>query len=93
MPTPEAPFDRWGRIVSPPASAGSYLRVERESAEGWKVAPPEDAVRIWVRKPGAPQDDDMANWTVWMHETELSEWLSAYKVAEWLPEGTEPDWA
>ena len=46
MPTPETPFDRWGRILSPPEPAGSYLLIERESDEHQKVRPPEDAVRI-----------------------------------------------
>jgi hypothetical protein len=91
MPT-EVPFDRWGRIVSP-AEYGSYLLVERELGEDWKVTPPEDAVRIWVRKPGASADDDIANHTVWIHEARLDEWLSGYEIADWLPEGVEPDWS
>src|SRR6266487_3589388 len=41
--------------------------------------------RIWVRRPGAPSDDDISNWTVWIHEAQLDDWLSAYEIAEWLP--------
>jgi hypothetical protein len=89
----ETPFDRWGRVVLPPESAGSYLLIERESGAQWKVPPPETAVRIWVRRPRAASDDDISNWTVWMHEAQLDEWLSAYKIAEWLPEGVQPDWS
>jgi hypothetical protein len=90
--TSETPFDRWRRVLSPPESAGSYLLIERESAEQWKVPPPGDAVRIWVRRPGAASDD-ISNWTVWMHEAQLDDWLSVYEIAEWLPQGVQPDWS
>jgi hypothetical protein len=90
--TSGTPFDRWGRVLSPPESAGSYLLIERASGEPWKVPPPGDAVRIWVR-PGAANDDDISNWTVWVHEAQLDGWLSEYEIAEWLPEGVQPDWS
>jgi hypothetical protein len=91
--TSETPFDRWGRVLSPPESAGRYLLIERESGERWKVPSPGDAVRIWVRRPGAANDDDSSNWTVWVHEARLDDWLSDYEIAEWLPEGGQPDWS
>jgi hypothetical protein len=88
----EKSFDRWGRVLSPPESAGSYLLIQRESGEQSKVPPPVDAVRIWVRRPGTASDD-LSNWTVWMHEAQLDDWLSAYEITEWLPEGVQPDWS
>ena len=91
--TSETPFDRWGRVLSPPESAGSYLLIECESGEQWKIPPPENAVRIWVRRPGAASDDDISNWTVWIEEAQLDDWLSAYEITEWLPEGVQPDWS
>ncbi len=62
--TSETPYDRWGRVLSPPGAAGSYLLIARESGEHLKVPPPEDAVRIWVRRPGAASDDPISNLTV-----------------------------
>jgi hypothetical protein len=76
-----------------PSTAGSYLLIERESDEQWKVRPPGDAMRIWVRRPVAASDDDISDWTVWMHEAQLDDWLSAYEITEWLPEGVQPDWS
>jgi hypothetical protein len=69
------------------------LLIERESGEQWKVPPPGDAVRKWVRRPGAARDDDISNWTVWIHEAQLLDWLSVYQVVEWLPVGVQPDWS
>ena len=92
MSTAPVPFNRWGLIVEPDDSAGAYLLVEHESPDEWKVPPPEDAVRIWRRRPGAADDDDLENWTVWMHEPDLGEWLAAFTFSEWLPEGVEPSW-
>jgi hypothetical protein len=91
--TSETPFDRWGRVLSPPESAGSYLLIERESGEHWKVPPPGDAVRIWVRRPGADSDDEISNWSVCIHEAQLHDWLSVYQIAERLPQGVQPDWS
>jgi len=84
------PFGRWGRVTAP--ESGSYVLVEPESGDGWKTPPPADAMRIWMRRPGAAADDDH-NWTTWLHEATLSEWISAYAIDEWLPPGVEPDWA
>jgi hypothetical protein len=84
------PFDRWGRVTT--QSAGSYVLVERETSDGWKVPPPADAVRIWMRQPGAADDDDYHNWTTWIREGQLADWISAYEVVEWLPLGVEPSW-
>ncbi len=88
----EFPLNRWGRLSSPPESAGGYLLIEKESADGWKVEPPEDAIRVWHRKPGPADDDNMNNWTVWLHRHQLLDWMTTYAVEEWLPEGTEPTW-
>jgi hypothetical protein len=57
------------------------------------VPPPADAIRVWQRRPGAEDDDDL-NWTTWLHEPDLEAWLRArgYEFAEWLPAGAEPDW-
>lgn len=86
------PLNRWGRIRKPEEDAGSYLYVELESGDGWKKPPPDDAIRVWHRRPGAAADDDINNWTVWLHAQDLKQWASAYEFAEWLPEGSEPDW-
>jgi hypothetical protein len=86
------PLNRWGRIAEPEDSAGAFLLVDPEKPDGWKVPPPEDAIRIWRRRPGAADDDDLENWTVWLHESELEDWLADYRVSEWLPEGVEPPW-
>jgi hypothetical protein len=91
-PAPEPPFHRWGRLADPPESRGAYLLIEEESTEGWKTPPPADAIRIWHRRPGAADDDDLNNWTVWLHRRELPAWMAAYVVEEWLPEGAEPSW-
>jgi hypothetical protein len=88
----EVPFGRWGRVSSPPVSEGAYVFVEKESGEGWKVEPPDDAVRVWHRKPVTAEDDDTNNWTVWFHRHQLHEWMRTYVVTEWLPEGVEPSW-
>ena len=42
--------------------------------------------------PGAPDDDDYRNWTVWLHRGDLSRWMADYIVEEWMPEGVEPSW-
>jgi hypothetical protein len=83
-----------GRIAEPVGSEGAFLLVEKEKPDGWKVAPPDDAHRIWRRRPGAADDDDLENWTVWLHEADVAGWLTAggYKIAKWLPEGSEPSW-
>ena len=88
------PLNRWGRIAEPADSEGAFLLVEKEKPDGWKVAPPDDAYRIWRRRPGAADDDDLENWTLWLHKADVTGWLTAggYKITEWLPEGTEPSW-
>lgn len=90
------PLDRWGRLVAPEAEVGAFLRIEKESGEGWKVPPPDDAYRLWHARPGSVQDDDYSNWTVWLaSRDDVARWFteSHLVVAEWLPEGQEPDWA
>ncbi len=90
----EPPFKRWGRVIAPPEAAGVYVLVELESAEVWKKPPTADAVRVWQRKPGVPDDDDF-NWTLWLRHGHLSAWMTdkGYVIEEWLPEGAEPDWS
>jgi len=90
---PEPPFHRWGRLAAPAESRGAYLLIEEESPEGWKVPHPADAIRIWHRRPGAADDDDLNNWTVWLHRPELPTWMADYIVEEWLLAGVEPSWA
>jgi hypothetical protein len=85
-------MNRWGHILTPEESAGAYLLVEWEKPDGWKVPPPEGAVRIWRRRPGVADDDDLENWTVWLHEPDLPGWLADFTFSEWLPEGVEPSW-
>lgn len=92
-PDQNMPFGRWGRIAAPAEAAGAYILIEVESSEGWKSPPPADAIRIWQRRPGVPDDDD-SNWTVWLHRDQLGGWIGdrGYVVDEWLPPGVEPDW-
>ena len=92
MVTADIPFNRWGLISAPVEAAGSYLLVEGEGPEEWTEPPPSDAVRIWVRRPGAPAGDDRHNWTVWVHERDLGTYLSDYEITEWLKLGVEPAW-
>ena len=66
--------------------------VERESAAGWKKPPPEDAVRVWVRRPGEPDDSD-SNWTTWLQEADLPQWIEPLAIEEWLQPGEEPNWS
>jgi hypothetical protein len=89
----DPPFNRWGRVIAPADVAGAYLRVEVESSDAWKKPPPADAIRIWQRRPGVPDDDDY-NWTTWIHRPDLGQWMteSGYVIDEWLPEGVAPDW-
>lgn len=89
--TVEPPFDRWGRVESPPEMAGLFILVEVESGDRWKKPPPADAVRVWHRRPGVNDDHD-DNSTVWLHRHQLPSWLSSVTIKEWLPEGVEPDW-
>ena len=84
------PFGRWGRVTAP--EPGSYLYVERETPAERKKPQPKDAVRVWMRRPGEPDDSDF-NWTTWLHETDLPEWLSRFTIDEWLEPGAEPDWS
>ena len=86
------PMNRWGPIAAPEEAAGAYLLVMPETPDGWKVTPPDDAIRIWRRRPGAGDDDDTENWTVWLHEPDLADWLAEFSFFEWLPEGVEPSW-
>lgn len=90
--TIDVPLDRWGRIIEPAESAGAYLLVERENGEGWKKPPPADALRLWHRTPGAEDDDDLKNWTVWFTSKEAADWFDRYTFDKWLAEGVEPDW-
>lgn len=71
-----------------------YVLMEPESPQGWRKPPPDDAVRVWQRQPGVPDDSD-ANWTVWMQNGDLPSWLKSqgYEFEHWLPEGEEPDWS
>lgn len=82
---------RWGLIVAPEESHGSYVLIERETSEGWKKPPPADALRMWARRPGDADDDDH-NWTLWDTVEGMQKRLSACRI-EWLPPGEEPDWA
>jgi hypothetical protein len=93
MTTAEPLFNRWGHVVAPTEAAGVYVLIESESPEGWKKAPPADAIRVWQRKPGVPDDHDL-NWTTWLHRADLSAWMTGkgYVIDEWLSEGVEPDW-
>jgi hypothetical protein len=40
----------------------------------------------------ASPDDDLSNWTVWIHRAQLTSWMREYVVKEWLPDDTEPSW-
>lgn len=93
MPDSSVPFDRWGPIVEPPEDEGSYLLLEPEDGEGWTKPPPSDAVRVWQRRPGTPDDDD-SNWTTWLPGHDLTSWLDdrGSRFSEWLPVGEEPSW-
>ena len=93
MMAAEPPFDRWSHVVAPDEAAGVYVLIEVESPEGWKKPPPADAIRVWQRRVGVPDDDD-DNWTVWLHRRDLGSWMAAAGcvIDEWLPEGVEPDW-
>jgi len=91
LPDKDADVSQNERTTTAPES-GSYVLVEPESGDGWKTPPPADAVRTWMRRPGAAGDDDH-NWTTWLHKATPSEWISAYAIDEWLPPGVEPDWA
>jgi hypothetical protein len=50
------------------------------------------AIRIWHRRPGAAPDDDLNNWTVWIHHRDLASWMDTCVIDEWTPEGVEPSW-
>jgi len=86
---PHPLFDRWGHD----RSSGVYVLFEVESSEGWKKSPPDDAIRVWQRKPGVPDDDDH-NWSTWLERPQVCSWMAekGYDIDEWLPEGVEPDW-
>jgi hypothetical protein len=85
------PFNRWGRVVTPEWAVGTFLKFARGSSDGWKVPPPADAIRLWMLRPGAPEDHD-DNWTMRLHESDVSGWLTdgGFVIADWLPEGQEP---
>ncbi len=89
----EPPFHRWGRVAEPANSRGAYLLIAEERSDGWTKPPPEDAIRVWHRRIGAPVDDDSDNWTVWLHRRQLQTWMANYVIEEWLPEGIEPQWS
>ena len=84
------PFGQWGRVTA--RESGSFLCIERQASEEQKKPLPADAVRIWMRRPGEPDDSDF-NWTTWLHEADLPQWISGYGIDEWLPPGVEPDWS
>ena len=77
----------------PDYAAGVYLLIEVESSDGWKKPPPSDAIRVWQRRPGVP-DEDNDNWTVWLLRPQVGSWMAetGYVIDEWLPAGVEPDW-
>jgi hypothetical protein len=84
------PFGRWGRLTAP--KPGRYVYVEHASPAEWKKPPPSAAVRVWMRRPGEPDDSD-DNWTTWLSEADLAEWFSRFAIDEWLGPGAEPDWS
>lgn len=86
------PLNRWGRLIAPNDEAGAFVLIEKEKPEGWKTRPPDDAYRIYHRRPGTRGDDDINNWTVWFHLDQVSDWWAGmgFRVDDWLPEGTDP---
>jgi hypothetical protein len=88
---PKPPIGQWGRVREPAWRAGAYVLVEVESPEGWKQPPPDDAIRVWQRRPGVADDHD-DNWTMWLHRHQLASHFADVVIEEWLPEGAEPDW-
>jgi hypothetical protein len=89
----EPPLNRWGRVIAPADGAGAYLMIEIEASEDRMKPPSADAIRVWQRRPGVPDDDDY-NWTTWLHRPDLDDWMveKGYVIDEWSPEGVEPDW-
>jgi hypothetical protein len=84
------PFNRWGRLVGVPEHEHCFVFVERESPERWKVPPPEDAIRVWHRRPGPDEYNDH-NYSAWHHATDAVLWPTEWQI-DWLSERTEPDW-
>ena len=87
------PMSTWGRLINVPDHSSCYVRVEPESAERWKVPPPEDALRAWHRRPGPDAFNDH-NYSAWFHAADVPAWLAGEVdggEVQWLPEDFAPD--
>ena len=84
-------FYRWGRLVAPDATAGSFILLE-VGANGIRRDHLYAGIRVSLRRPGVP--DCYHNRTTLLRHCELAGWLDGkgYVISEWLPEGVEPDW-
>jgi hypothetical protein len=85
-------FYRWGRVVAPDATAGSFMFLE-VGANGIRRDHPYAGIRVSLRRPGVP--DRHHSRTTLLRHCELAGWLrgKGYVISDWLPEGVEPDWA